>query len=105
MLTNPRFSDIQMVVLVVGEGKNEISVHENVLFEASPVFKAAFTPKFNEGSERSIYLPDDDADLMDDALIQNLYAPQTGFREIDSRMELLRLYVLADKVRPRSSQE
>ena len=96
MLMNSRFSAIEMVLLVVGGEKTEISVHENVLFEASPVFKTAFTSKFKEGSERSIYLPDDDADLMD-ALIQNLYAPESGFRQIDSRMELLRLYVLADK--------
>ena len=93
---NSRFSTIAMVLLVVGEEKIEISVHENVLFEASPVFKAAFPSRYKEGSERSISLPDDDADLMD-ALIQNLYAPQSGLREIGSTMLLLRLYVLADK--------
>lgn len=54
MLTNSRFSDIEMVVLVVGQEKTEISVHENVLFDASPVFKAAFAPAFKEPSERSI---------------------------------------------------
>lgn len=96
MLIISRFSDIQMVVLVVGEKKTEISVHENVLFEASPVFRTAFTSKYKESTERSISLPDDDADLMD-ALIQNLYRPETGFTEIDSTMEFLRLYVLADK--------
>ena len=96
MLMNSRFSAIEMVLLEVGDEEIEISVHENVLFEASPVFKTAFASKFKESSERSIYLPDDDADLMD-ALIQNLYAPQSGFREIGSTMELLRLYVLADK--------
>ena len=96
MLMNSRFSTIAMVLLVVGEEKIELSVHENVLFDASPVFKTAFTSKYKEGSERSIYLPDDDADLMD-ALIQDLYAPQSALREIGSTMELLRLYVLADK--------
>lgn len=91
-----RFSAIEMVLLVVGKEDIKISVHENVLFEASPVLKTIFTSKFNEGSERSIYLPDDDADLMD-ALIQNLYAPQSGFSDMRSTMELLRVYVLADK--------
>lgn len=94
MLMDYRFSAIEMVLLVVGKEDIKISVHENVLFEASPVLKAIFTSKFNEGSERSIYLPDDDADLMD-ALIQNLYAPQSGFSDMRSTMELLRLYVLA----------
>ena len=96
MLMTSRFSTIAMVLLVVGEEKIELSVHENVLFEASPVFKTAFTSKYKEGSERSIYLPDDNADLMD-ALIQDLYAPQSALREICSTMEYLRLYVLADK--------
>ena len=96
MLTNSRFSDIQMVVLVVGPGKTEISVHENVLFEASPVFKAAFASNFKESSERSIYLPDDSAILMD-TLVQYLYAPRSWIQGVRSTMEHLRLYVLADK--------
>ena len=96
MLMKSRFSTIAMVLLVVGEEKTEISVHENVLFAASPVFKTAFTSEYKEASARSMYLPDDDADLMD-ALIQDLYAPQSALREIGSTMEFLRLYVLADK--------
>ena len=91
-----RFSDIQMVLLVVGRDKTQISVHENVLFEASPVFKAAFTSRFKESSERSIYLPDDHAILLD-ILIQSLYAPESRLDEIDITMGLFRLYVLADK--------
>ena len=91
-----RFCDIQMVLLVVGRDKTEISVHENVLFEASPVFKAAFTSTFEESSERSIHLPDDDATLMD-ILIQSLYFPESRLNGIDTTMQLLRLYVLADK--------
>ena len=96
MLMNSRFSDIQMVVLVVGPGKTEISVHENVLFEASPVFKAAFASEFKESSKRSIYLPDDSASLVD-LLVQSLYAPRSWFQGVRSTMEHLRLYVLADK--------
>ena len=91
-----RFSDIQMVRLVAGQEKTQILVHENVLFEASPVFKAAFTSEFKESSERAIYLPDDDATLID-ILIQSLYAPESRPNGIDSIMQSLRLYVLADK--------
>ena len=96
MLMNARFSDIQMVLLIVGEEKTEISVHENVLFEASPVLKATFTSNFKESSERSIYLPDDDAILMD-ILVQSLYAPRRMIHGVEQRSELLRLYVLAEK--------
>ena len=96
MLMNSRFSDIQTVLLVVGRGKTEISVHENVLFEASPVFKTAFTSRFKETSERLIYLPDDNANLLD-ILVQSLYAPESRLNGIDTTMQLLRLYVLADK--------
>ncbi len=96
MLMRSRFSDIQMVLLVVGRGKAEISVHENVLFEASPVFKTAFTSRFKESSERSICLPDDSATLMD-MLVQSLYAPESRLHGIDVTMDVFRLYVLADK--------
>ena len=96
MLMRCRFSDIQMVLLVVGREETEISVHENVLFEVSPVFKAAFSSRFREGYERSMYLPDDDAILVD-ILIQSLYAPESTLDEIDTAMQLSRLYVLADK--------
>ena len=96
MLIRCRFSDIQMVVLVVGRGKAEISVHENVLFEASPVLKTAFNSRLKESSERSIYLPNDDVTLTD-IMIQSLYAPESRFNGIDTAMQLFRLYVLADK--------
>ena len=91
-----RFSDIKMVLLVVGREKIEISVHENVLFEASPVFKTAFTSGFRESSERSIYLPDDSVTLMD-TLVQSLYAPESRLNRRYTIMDLIHLYVLADK--------
>ena len=96
MLMRSRFSDTKMVLLVVGRGKTEISVHENVLFEASPVFKTAFTSRFKESSMRSIYLIDDNAALMD-VLVQYLYAPESRLNTIGTIMQLLRLYALADK--------
>ena len=96
MLMRCRFSDIEMVLLIVGREETEILVHENVLFKASSVFKTAFTSRFKEGSERTIYLPDDDAALMD-VLVQSLYSPASKLNGIDTTMELLHLYVLADK--------
>ena len=96
MLIGSRFSNTKIVLLVVGRKKTEISVHENVLFEASPVFKTAFTSSFRESSERSIYLPDDSATIMD-MLVQYLYAPESRLTIIGTIMQSLRLYVLADK--------
>ena len=96
MLIRCRFSDIQMVLLVVGQGKAKISVHENVLFEASPVFKAAFSYSFKESHDRAIHLPNDDPALMD-LLVQSLYRPESRPDILDTPMQLSRLYVLADK--------
>ena len=91
-----RFPDSQMVLLVVGQEMSEISIDENVLFDVSPVFKAAFNSTFRESHERSMYLPDNDATIMD-ILIQCLYALKSRVNKINKPRELLRLYVLADK--------
>ena len=96
MLMRCRFSDIEMVLLIVGREETEILVHENVLFKASSVFKTAFTSRFKEGSERSIHLPDDSATLMD-MLVQSLYVPESRLNGIHVTTAIFRLYVLADK--------
>ena len=96
VLMRDRFSNIDMVLLVVGCEETGILVHENMLFEASPVFKAAFASRFKESSERSIHLPDDSSTIVD-ILVQNLYAPGSRLYGIDVSMDLFRLYVFADK--------
>ncbi|KAK3177226.1 hypothetical protein OEA41_008555 [Lepraria neglecta] len=78
-MANPRgtkckFCDIEMIDLFVGKEKTEIQIHQNILFDASPVFKAALDTQLKESTERSMSLPDDDADIID-AIIQYLYFP------------------------------
>lgn len=99
-----QWGDIATVTLVVGETKTTFHVHEAELFEASPVFKAAFSSDFKESSQRKMNLPEDDAVLFN-LLIEWLYGhhydiPQpTGETTKDGTrfMEAMRLYVLADK--------
>lgn len=92
------------MTLVVGETKTPFHVHEADLFEASPVFKAAFSSTFKESLDRKMSLPDDDAELFN-LLVEWLYSynyniPQrTGDKIKDAGrfMEPMRLYVLANK--------
>ena len=89
---------------MVGESKTPFHVHEAELFKVSPVFKAAFSSAFKEGSDRKMTLPDDDAEIFN-LLVEWLYchnynAPlPTGddIKDAGRFMEPMRLYVLADK--------
>lgn len=92
-----------MIDLFVGKEKTKIQVHQNILFNASPVFKAALDTQLKESAERSISLPEDDADIID-AIIQYLYFPTLTLPAFDpmaqeggSVMQAVRTYVLADK--------
>ena len=92
-----------MVDLIVGKKKTKITIHQDILFEASPVLKAAFTSKFREGSERSMHLPEDDPDHVD-VLVQFLYSTEVKFYDLspnpkfdDVVMLAVHLWVLADK--------
>ena len=104
LLTGSRWGDVSTVTLVVGETQTPFQVHEADLFTSSPVFKAAFSPTFKEGSDRKMTLPDEDAELFN-LLVEWLYThnyniPQrTGDKSKDAGrfMEPVRLYVLADK--------
>ncbi|KAF6232634.1 hypothetical protein HO173_009073 [Letharia columbiana] len=98
------WGDIATVTLVVGEAETTFQVHEAELFEASPVFKAAFNSDFRESSERKMNLPEDDPDIFN-LMVEWLYSHRydilqpTGdkIRDETRFMEPMRLYVLADK--------
>ena len=104
MLTSSSWEDTPTVTLIVGESRTMFQIHEAVLFNVSPVFKAAFTSDFKESAERQMSLPEDDAKLFN-LLVEWLYchhydlSPPTGDRYIDCArfMKPTRLYVLADK--------
>lgn len=52
----------------MGGEKDTFTVHEDVLFDASPFFKAAFQSQFKEATDRSITLAEDHADVVEQFL-------------------------------------
>ncbi|MCJ1454345.1 hypothetical protein MMC28_004698 [Mycoblastus sanguinarius] len=97
------FGNIDTITLIVGDAKIAFHVHEELLCEASSVFKAGFASKFKEGSEKTMKLPEDDIDTVD-IFVQWLYRqqPSPSTIEIPSLddvigMQLMRLFVFADK--------
>lgn len=103
-----RFRDINTVKLIVGASKNVFNVHEDILFNSSPVFKAAFDSDFKEGTERTMELPDEDVDLFDhfvswlyswdfDHKMFDVSAPDTKQRFQEHFMKAAHLFVFADK--------
>ena len=92
-----------MVTLHVGPDKTFFQIHQDLLFDASPVFKAAFGGSFQEASERSMSLPDDDKDSVK-RMISWLYTkkfeltiPISYQTSNECYMELAKLNTLADK--------
>ena len=89
MLITYRFYDIPTVALVVGKSKRAFHVHVDLLCDASPFFKAAFTGKFKENSEKTMQLPEDDEctfELFVDWLYHQRYEmlPQPKYHHGDS---------------------
>ena len=98
-----RFAQVQMVTLYVGKDKIEFHLHEDQLCGASPVFHKAFTSDFQEGSKRTMDLPDDDAGLFDH-LVTCIYSKSFdmdlfGDATSDSEKEVqaAQLFALAEK--------
>ena len=92
-----------MVTLYVGESKLEFHLHGNVLFDASPVLRKAFTSDSEVGLKEFLDLPDDNAGLFDH-LITCIYsksfdiqmfedATSDGEREVKAA----ELFALAEK--------
>ena len=54
-----------MVTFLIGEQKEPIQVHLNLICAASSVFKAAFSGPFEESVSRSMTLPDDDIESVE----------------------------------------
>ena len=91
------------MTLYVGPDKAVFQVHEKLLFDVSPVFKAAFSGGFKEASERSMQLPDDDKGSVG-RLIQWLYyskidltTPVCDKTSDECYMQLASLNTLAEK--------
>ncbi|KAL8842350.1 MAG: hypothetical protein Q9205_006630 [Flavoplaca limonia] len=99
---NVYFGDNPIVQLKLGAVGKIFYVHQGLICESSPFFRAAFTGGFKENSG-SINLEEDDPDIFGH-IVQWLYRGKletlskvevdTGF---DYWMKLFQLYVLADK--------
>ncbi|KAM0799091.1 hypothetical protein BDR22DRAFT_337189 [Usnea florida] len=98
-----KLQGIPVITLHVGPDKTLFQVHQDLLFDASPVFKAAFFGNFQEASERSMPLPDDDEDSVG-RMISWLYTkqieltvPVSDETSEECYMQLAELNTLADK--------
>ena len=97
-----KFQAVPIVTLQVGPDKIPFHVHQDILFNTSLVFKAAFSGKFKESSERCMSLPEDDPDAVE-RMMQWLYsgtldlAPVTTESSDECYWQLARLNTLADK--------
>lgn len=98
-----RFEGVSVVTFYVGPDKVVFHVHEHLLFDASPVFKAAFSGHFKEASERSMPLPEDDKDSVE-RMIQWLYTkefdltvPVSEGTSAECYLQLAKLNTLAEK--------
>ena len=101
--THHRFANVKTVTLYVGKDKIEFQVHEDTLFDASPLFRKAFTSDSQEGSERILDFSDDDPDLFGH-LIACIYSKSFSMSmfedaKSDSEREVqaAQLFVLAEK--------
>ena len=60
-----RFGGVSTVTIVIGADKIAFIIHQDILYEASPFFKAGFESKFREGTARSMDLPEEDRDIFE----------------------------------------
>ena len=92
--------DEPMVTFHVGEAKNIVHVHRNLIYSTSQMFRAAFTSDFIESADQSMTLPEESIEVFA-RFVQWLYQGHSGIsKAIDpaSRfMQLAVLSVLADK--------
>lgn len=93
------------MVLYVGSENMRFDIHQHQLFEVSTFFKAAFTSQYEESSEKSMDLLEDDVDTFE-LIVQWLYTKECHIwnndgEELDDDgdyfMQAVRLLVFADK--------
>ena len=98
-----RLEGVPVVKFLVGPDEAVFHVHRNLLYDASPVFKAAFSGNFQEASEMSMPLPDDDKDSVQRMILWlytrklELTVPVSAETSEECYMQLAKLNTLADK--------
>lgn len=106
IMDNPsstKFQNNPIVTLNVGPDKHTFHVHQELLFNSSPVFKAAFSGAYQESSERCMALPDEDPEIVE-RLMQWLYFKSLSLTKAvcsktstERYFQLAKLNTLADK--------
>ena len=98
-----RFAQVQMVTIYVGKDRIEFHLHEDTLFDASPVFRKAFSSDFQEGSKRTMDLPEDDAGSFDH-LIKCIYSEsfdmdmfKDAASDSEREVQAAQLFAIAEK--------
>ena len=98
-----KFQKNPIVTLDVGPDKHTFHVHQEILFDYSPVFKAAFSGECRESSEHRMALPEDDPETVEH-FMQWLYYNSLGLTKgvcsetwNERYWQLARLNTFADK--------
>ena len=98
-----RFANVKTVTIHVGKDKVNFQVHEDTLFDASPLFRQNFNSYSEEGSERMLDFSNDDPGLFGH-LIACIYSKSFSMdifedAKSDSEREVqaAQLFVLAEK--------
>lgn len=98
-----RFGNAQLVTLYVGKDKIGFHLHEDTLFDASPVFRKAFTSDFQEASKRTMDLPEDDAGTFE-PLVSCIYSKsfdidlfEDATSDSEREVQAAQLFALAEK--------
>ena len=98
-----KFRDVSFVTLLVGPDKVAYRVHQSILCSTSKVFKAAFTSNFQEASDKSMSLVEEDMEAVE-CMIQWLYTgkieavtPVSDDTSDKCYWQLAKLNTLADK--------
>jgi len=98
-----RLCGVPIVTLYVGQDRNAFHVHLDLLYMASPVFKAAFFGSFKESDDCSMSLPEDEICSID-RFVQWLYTKRYELDGCATRQEwnsrfyqMAKLNTFADK--------
>lgn len=98
-----RLADEEIVTIEVGATKTNFHIHKKLLCDVSPFFRAGFSGRFKEGSDKSMRLSEDDVDTFQ-RFVSWLYTKKYGLSgfetepDVEERyMQLASLYVLSDK--------
>ena len=101
--THHRFAHVKTVTLYVGKDKVDFQVHEDTLFDASPLFRKAFKSDSEEDSERILDFSEDDPGLFGH-LVECIYSKSFSmdmFEDATSNTEreiqAAQLFALAEK--------